>query len=182
MASRAKLDYQRSGPEFWLPIRCGVVLPTGMNAIDPDRGVGRVSHPLHADWLPAALALGLKDPGWGYERRKHCRSKRPVTMRMPSMLDVIAVVPGQFSTRGMGSMSRSSLPSGSMTGIAMSVALERRSLEQGEDRRKAAAPSEARLVNPNQAPGSKAVCAIWRCQRRHRQQTARLRRRSLESR
>lgn len=91
-----------------------------MNAIDPDPGVGRVSHPRHADWLPAsdrkrsdfigaarvyqfrhvrdldlisflprscncrqpmlgiarpipALALGLKDPGWGYELCKHCR-------------------------------------------------------------------------------------------------------------
>jgi hypothetical protein len=32
----------RSGPEFWLPIRCGEVLPTGMNAIDPDRGVAVV--------------------------------------------------------------------------------------------------------------------------------------------
>lgn len=41
------------------------------------------------------------------------------------MLDVIAVVPGQFSTGGMGSMSCSSLPSRSMTGIAISVARSR---------------------------------------------------------
>jgi hypothetical protein len=91
-------------------------LPCSCNCRQP---MLRIARPI------AALPLGLKDPGWGYELRNHCRSKRSMTMRMTSMLDVIAAVPGQFATSGMGSMSCSSLPSRSMTGIAMSVARSR---------------------------------------------------------